>query len=198
MRTVFPPLLAAVRRAGMRVYHIVPGGMDVHHLPGYQRALQLAGPKPTRQRIKFDDPVMASLQQFRRDHVLPGQNNLPAADTGPIQLGFQQQSTPWQDEGVVETSEQLIALLQADGINHLVYCGFTINVCIQTAPSGMVYMSRAGAMCSAIRQAVTAMENRQSVHFEAHKEHALWNVAVNRGFIFDLNDFVEAISEPPL
>src|SRR6185295_9960673 len=43
---VFPPLLAAVRRSPLPVFHVV-GGRDYYsHLPGYQQTKQLAEPAP--------------------------------------------------------------------------------------------------------------------------------------------------------
>ncbi|HEX4123846.1 MAG TPA: hypothetical protein VHY37_03905, partial [Tepidisphaeraceae bacterium] len=151
-RSVFEPLLAAVRGVGMRVYHVVPGGIDVQGHPGYQRAIRLAGPKPKRPRIEVADPLMAEIRKFRDANVMPGANNYPPTDrVGKIELTILKQAWPVGEEGIAETSEQLFALCQDDGINHLVYCGFTINVCIQTAPGGMVFMNRAGLMCSAIR-----------------------------------------------
>jgi hypothetical protein len=51
-------------------------------------------------------------------------------------------------------------------------------------------MRRTGMICSALRQAVTAVENRESARTEAHKEEALWRVALAFGFVFDVDDFV--------
>ena len=49
---VFPPLLAAVRASRLPVFHVVGGGKDYHsHLPGYQRALKLAGKKTAPARV---------------------------------------------------------------------------------------------------------------------------------------------------
>lgn len=191
-QTVLPGLLAAVRAAGTRAYHVVPGGVDCGAFPGYQRALQLAGPRPSRPRIQIDDPLMQAVEQFKADHAMPGAHNWPPRDR-KIQFGFPEQATPVGEEGVVETSEQLLALCQADGINHLVYCGFAINECIMVARGGMVDLGRYGLMCSAVRQAVTAIENKESARTQAHKEQALWQVAHGRGFVFDLDDFVQAI-----
>ena len=58
----------------------------------------------------------------------------------------------------------------------------------------MVDMSRAGVMCSVLRQAVTAVENRESARNEAHKAEALWRVALAFGFVFDVDDFVTQLN----
>ena len=55
-------------------------------------------------------------------------------------------------------------------------------------------MSQRGVMCSALRQAVTAVENRETARNELCKEIGLWRVALAFGFVFDVEDFVGAIS----
>jgi len=78
-------------------------------------------------------------------------------------------------------------------VNHLVYAGFAINWCLLMSSGGMVDMTRHGVLCSALRQAVTAVENKESARGEQHKEEALWRVAVGFGFIFDVHDFMTAL-----
>lgn len=48
--------------------------------------------------------------------------------------------------------------------------------------------------CPAIRQAVTAVENKETARGELCKEIGLWRVALAFGFVFDLDDFVSAIA----
>src|SRR3954470_9977649 len=53
---VFPPLLAAVRASPLPVFHVVGGEHDYYsHLPGYRRALRLAGTGDGRE-TRGDDP----------------------------------------------------------------------------------------------------------------------------------------------
>ena len=54
-------------------------------------------------------------------------------------------------------------------------------------------MSRRGVMCSAFRQAVTAVENKETARQELNKELALWRVALAFGFVFDVDDFVDGL-----
>ncbi|MCU0963421.1 MAG: hypothetical protein MUF48_25295 [Pirellulaceae bacterium] len=49
-------------------------------------------------------------------------------------------------------------------------------------------MSQHGVMCSTIRQATTAVENRESARQQWAKELALWRVALAWGFVFDVDD----------
>lgn len=54
-------------------------------------------------------------------------------------------------------------------------------------------MSRRRILCSTIRQATTAVENKESARQELHKEEALWRVGLDFGFVFDLEDFMDAL-----
>ncbi len=65
------------------------------------------------------------------------------------------------------------------------------------SPGGMEEMSRYGAMCSAIRQATTAVENRASARHEWAKELALWRVALAWGFVFDVDDVIQSLTGSP-
>lgn len=55
-------------------------------------------------------------------------------------------------------------------------------------------MARHGVICSALRQAVTAVENRETARLELCKEIALWRVALAYGFVFDVSAFVAALA----
>lgn len=190
---VMPSLLATVRASAMTLLHVVGGGDYYCTYPGYQRALALAGPSPTVSHIATDS-TYEELQRFRSRHVFVGQHNRADVDRGFAQLDFAPTVRPYGDEGVAEDAIQLAALCQEAGINHLIYTGFAINWCLLMSPGGMVDMQRTGMICSALRQAVTAVENRESARTEAHKEEALWRVALAFGFVFDVDDFVTQLN----
>jgi len=189
---VFPPLLATVRSSPMPVFHVV-GGRDYYsHLPGYRRAVQLAGPSPEYPPVT-KDPVLERLEKFRGEKVFVGARNRPDVDEGWKQLTFAPQAMPVDQEGIAENGHQLAALCRAHGINHLVYIGFAINWCLLMSPGGMVDMGRYGVMCSTIREAVTAVENKETARGEREKQQALWRTAINSGFVFGLEDFTKAV-----
>lgn len=201
-RTVFPQLLGAVRRQGFRLFHVVGGGDYHKSYPGYRRALELAGPSPSRPEQIAVDETLRCLRQFRSEHVFVGKHNAEDVRRGVAGLDFAPQAEPRGDEFVAEDGHQLFALCKHHGINHLIYAGFAINWCLLMSPGGMLDMSQRGLMCSAIRQAVTAVENKETARRELCKEVGLWRVALAFGFVFDLNDFVTAITgvqapEPP-
>ena len=60
---------------------------------------------------------------------------------------------------------------------------------------GMADMQKHGLMCSALRQATVAVENKQSAREQLCKEFALWRVALAFGFVFDVDDFVASIGK---
>jgi len=55
-------------------------------------------------------------------------------------------------------------------------------------------MGRRGVACSALRQAVTAIENRDTAREELAKEIGLWRVALMFGWVFDVPDFIDALA----
>lgn len=189
---IFPDLLATLRRAGVTLFHVVGGGDYYRDYPGYQRAVTLAGPAPARSQVP-SDPALAELRRFRSRAVFVGEHNRADVDAGFRQLDFPHMARPQGDEGIAEDAHQLTALCLDAGINHLIYAGFAINWCLLMSPGGMVDMSRHGVMCSALRQAVTAVENKESARTQAHKEEALWRVALAFGFVFDVNNLITQV-----
>jgi len=193
---VFPPLLAAVRASPLPVFHVV-GGRDYYsHLPGYQRARQLAENTPEPARIK-PDPTHAALCRLREQHSSPGARNLADVAAGFARLDFAPTARPLGDEGIAENGTQLAALCRAHDINHLVYVGFALNWCLLMSPGGMVDMARHGCLCSTIAEATTAVENRETARDEREKQQALWRVALEFGFVFGLADFLAALKNLP-
>jgi hypothetical protein len=192
-RSVFPGLLSAVRRSDMHLFHVVGGGEYYKDLPGYQRARELAGPEPpTPERIK-PDPILEELKRFRSENVFVGSHNQEDVASGFKKVNFTREARPEGDEGVSENAHQLFALCREERVNHLIYAGFAINWCLLLSPGGMADMGRRGLMCSAVRQAVTAVENRETARKELCKEIALWRVALAFGFVFDVDDLIRAL-----
>ena len=193
---VFPPLLSAVRASPMKLFHVV-GGRDYYtHLSGYKNTLKLAGPSPTYAQIT-KDPVYEAQEKFRRAHVFVGEKNQADVDAGWKFLDFAPEARPVGDEPIAEDGHQLAAVCRANGINHLVYIGFAINWCLLMSPGGMVDMGRYGLMCSTIREAVTAVENKETARTEREKQQGLWRVAINSGFVFGVDDFTKLVKALP-
>ena len=193
-RTVFPPLLAAVRKSPLRLFHVVGGGDYYKDCRGYKRAVDLAAMAPEPPVQVEGDPALRALQQFRSERVWRGAHNNADGARLSEALDFLPEARPADEEGVAEDTPQLLALCRDAGINHLIYTGFAIDACLLMSPGGMIDMSRHGVMCSAIRQAVTAVENRETARTEAAKELALWRVAVMFGFVFDADDLVRVLT----
>ena len=193
VRDVFPPLFAAVRASGMPLFHVVGGGEYYKELPGYRRAVALAGPEPEPPAQVEVDPIREQLAAFKRDRVFVGAHNAEDVSRGFDQIDFPEEARPQGDEGVAANAAQLLALCREAGVNHLVYCGFAINWCLLLSPGGMADMQKHGVMCSALRQATLAVENRETADDQLCKELALWRVALAFGFVFDVENFVGAL-----
>ncbi|MCC7263954.1 MAG: hypothetical protein IT369_15685 [Candidatus Latescibacteria bacterium] len=194
-RRVFPGLLAAVRPSPLPLFHVVGGGDYYHQCPGYQRAVALAGPSPGPLPQVERDPVLDQLHAFRSQHVFVGAHNRDDVQRGFKALDFLPEARPLDHEGVAEDGHQLFALCKEKGINHLIYAGFAINWCLLLSPGGMADMSKRGLMCSAIRQAVTAVENKETARDQLCKELGLWRVALAFGFVFDVDALVGALEQ---
>ncbi|HOZ46211.1 MAG TPA: hypothetical protein PLO37_02280 [Candidatus Hydrogenedentes bacterium] len=192
-RDVFPRLLAAVRASDLTLFHVVGGGDYYKHLPGYQHAVEIAGPAPEALPTVASDPIRDALAAHKQTYGYPATHNLDDIARGFARLDFAPNTKPLDGEGVAENGHQLHALCREKGINHLIYSGFAINWCLLLSPGGMAEMQKYGLMCSAIRQATTAVENKASARNEWCKELALWRVALAFGFVFDVDDFVGAL-----
>ncbi len=191
--TVFPKLLGAVREAKMTLFHVVGGGKYYQNLPGYRRAVELAGPPPAGPESIRSNAGLERLRAFRSEHVFVGKHNEADVNRGFARVDFPPEARPVGDEGVAENGYQLFALCKAAGISHLIYAGFAINWCLLLSPGGMHEMSGRGIMCSAFRQATTAVENKESCRAQWAKELGLWRVALAFGFVFDVDPFVAAL-----
>jgi nicotinamidase-related amidase len=154
----------------------------------------LAGPTPSALPCVGSDPALAELRRFKAEHVYVGRHNEADVQRGFERIDFAAETRPLDTEGIAENGHQLHALCAEAGVNHLIYTGFAINWCILLSPGGMAEMSGRGFMCSAIRQATSAVENRETAREERCKEIALWRVALAYGFVFDVSDFIQGIS----
>ena len=192
-RVVFPRLLGAARAARVPVLHVVGGGTYYKALPGYRRAVSLAAPEPPAPPLIGVDRSLEELRKLRHRWISVGSHNEADVERGFARLDFMPSARPVGDEGVAENSHQLFALCREAGISHLIYAGFAINWCLLMSPGGMVDMERRGLMCSAFREAVTAVENRETARQELAKELALWRVSLAFGFVFDVDDFISAL-----
>jgi len=192
-RTTLKQLLDTAREKGMRVIHVV-GWNNTYYtdLPGYKRAKELAGETAPTVYIK-EDPTSRARWDYRSKHAFPGENNLDIHNLEKEGLHFDPYYIPNNDEYVCENGDQLFAVCQKEGINHLIYSGFAINFCLTFSPGGMVDLSRHGVTCSVVRQCTTAVENKESIDGELNKEYGLWLTSMMFGFIYDLPDLLKAL-----
>lgn len=198
-----PELLTTVRDRNIRLFHVASDESYCHMLPGYKRTLELMAQEHavcsnsisnsfSAKRLE-PSSILEDLNNFRMKNCSYGLHNRQDIEDGFENLDFAPEAKPLDSEEIAVSSDQLVTLCRTYGINHLVYTGFNINWCLHTSPCGMVDMNRNGFMCSTIRQAVTAVENKETARHEICKEIALWRVALEYGFVFNIDDFIASV-----
>ncbi len=189
-RTIFPQLLSSVRGSGIKLFHVVGGGDYYKDYPGYSNTVRLAGPESAPFEKIESEPILDKLRKFK---VQLGNHNAEDVQNGFENLDFAKEAKPVGDEGIAKDTHQLFALCKEHGVNHLIYAGFAVNWCLLLSPGGMAEMSKHGVMCSVLRQAVTAVENKETARGQICKQIALWRVALAFGYVFDVDDLIRAI-----
>ncbi len=187
---VMPALLAAVRGSPLRLVHMCSGEALCKNLPGYRADLA----KPVSFAQVEQDEVSQTLRAFKTDHAFPGRHNLPSYEVYARLMKFPEHETPLPGEDIVCDEGQLLALCRLHGINHLIYIGYNINWCIQFANGGFLHLYRHGLLCSTVRGAVTAVENRETARANGGLEQALWMLSVGFGFVYPLEPFKAALA----
>jgi hypothetical protein len=193
LKEVYPELLKTARESGMRVFHVVGGSDDYwKKYPGYKYTCSICNNAARKYEQTAADACSQKLWKFKEANAMGAHNS---ADTrlGFKRMDFPKEAMPLDNEPIAENAEQLFAVCKRHSINHLIYCGFAINWCLQNSPGGMVDMARYGMICSTIRQATTAVESKESASGELAKEETLWKIALGFGFVFDLQDFTTAL-----
>jgi len=172
LETTLPSLLSALRKNKLKIYHIV----DEKHT----KFTSLPNP--------IKDEVILNLETFKKNNVFPGKHNLSDCNKFKRQPMLIKSNEP-----LLYNGEELHRLCLKDGINHLIYSGFALNWCLQYSPGNMNEMSDRGFMCSTFKETITAVENKESIINEGHKEYALWLTSIKNGFIYSLPEFLSAL-----
>lgn len=190
-RTVVPEVLGAARAAGVPVVHVASDESYARKYPGYKRAQALAGPEPARGPGAVR-PTQEEHPDAEKQRLLFGPRFPEAVQWYSSRLDFPEPARPVRDEYVTTTTHQLNAVLRHLGVWHLIYMGFALNWCLWFSPGGMVDMARLGYRCSCLKEAVTAVENKESVAGELHKQEALWRTSLMFGYVHSAQDFIAA------
>jgi len=190
-----PSLIGAFRDAGIQVIH-VESGEYVEKYDEYHRTMKrIRGKLPKERKLPRPKPDAATraLGEFRMAHVHPGTGNLADIAAAGKMRDIHPSARPLPGEYMVTQSDELQAVCALHGVNHLIYAGFAINYCLLMSPGGMLDMSRRGFLCSAVREATTAVECDFSAGDETAKRLALWNVGLSFGFVYEQNDLEQAL-----
>ena len=188
---VMPQLLAAARAAGLPVIHVATHRYADRY-PGYAVTQGLAGEPPPPPEGAVATAAREAWEAARYG-LIHGEHNVADIDAGWQHIDFPPQMKPRDDEPVAVDAHQLNAVCRERGVWHLIYCGFAINWCLLLSPGGMVDMHRLGYTCSAIRDAVTAVEQKESARAELSKEAALRRVGMLFGLVFTSADLIAAL-----
>lgn len=194
----FPEILDAARAAGVKIYHVPFGAGYFEDMPGYKYVQSLNAEKVAyapSQTAERDDVTKELYAMWDKDKS-PGEENSweAIANIRKNYLNFLPEAMPVGDEPIATTSSELAAAALADGVNHLIYMGFAVDACLLSAAGGMLDMSKHGFMCSAIPEAVTAVESKESVRNGLHTEAALWRISGSFGFLYQKADIVAAMN----
>lgn len=184
-RTTVAPLVRAARSADLPVIHVVaaPGDYIVDGV-----SIPVPDAAPTNQVLR--DATHIELTEHHRDFAHPGRDNIAEVDRRLARPAISRWVQPAAGEHIAYSSAALVDHLRDTGINHLLYSGFTINICLQNSPGGMVDLRRAGAICSVVADAVTAVENAETIANETSKAVTIWLVSVYGGYVYDSDDLI--------
>ena len=193
-KDLLPPFLAKVRKSGILLIHVGDAAQDISHYPGYKAAKALAGENTVNYPRISRGEAVEELAALKHKYGHPGEHNAADIEKGrKMGFDFNKHVRPINDEYVATNSEQLYRICEKHGVDHLIYTGFAINFCLMTSPGGWVDMTRRGVTCSAVKELVTAVENRESIGNELHKEYGLWNLSLNSGVVLEEKDLSKAL-----
>ena len=196
LQTQMPPLIEAFRQAGIQVIHIESGDY-VRKYEEYHKTMKLLkGKMPKEKKLASPKPDAASkaLRMFRDAHVHPGTENKKDISEACRIRDIHPSVRPLPGEHMVTRSDELHALCNLQGVNHLIYAGFAVNYCLLMSPGGMLDMSRRGFLCSVVKDATTAVECDFTARDEMNKQTALWNVALSFGFVYEQADLERSLA----
>ena len=194
MREKFPPLLTAARKAGVPVIHIGTGNEKHRKSPQYAKTLACDPHLIRTPEIPDRAPhpeIRAAWNELRADLSCPGKHN--RSDSGFFTADFGIGAEALPEDYIAFDGDELDAVCRKLDVCHLIYIGFALNFCLDLSPGGMTDMWRRHYVCSAIREATTSVENKESCKTHAHHEQALWRVALRYGFVFHLQDILESL-----
>jgi len=197
MRERIPVVLQTFRNASVNIIHVESGDY-VNKYDAYKETMDLVRPqvdalrKDELPRAKADE-VYYELHNFRSNKVHPGTENFDDIRESWKVRDIDEAVKPLPGEFMITESNELQAVCNMLGVNHLIYIGFAINCCILMSPAGMMEMSPRGFLCSIIKEVTTAVENGFSARTEFGKQIGLWHTALFYGFVYEQDDILNAI-----
>lgn len=185
-----PALVTAARAAGLQVAHVGVGGPPYTEGPIWDKCVAEAGspPPPDEDCIAKDPKLVTRHMRDVFDLYRPQPQEVP-----PHTFSLPAELLPQGDDIIAQYPWQLHRLLKNRGRNHILYTGWALNWCLWFSPCGMSDMDRKGYVCSAVRGACVAIENRESAVGEKNLEYAYWKTSTMWGYIFEYHELVHAL-----
>jgi len=190
-RELLGDFLDKVRLSGMRLIHVADAGqIDLEEYEGRRIIRDLYSDRPDVDPSEYvlADSAVSEIRSFKSRFGHTGEENFQDVAAARKVRGFNPYVRPKGDEPVVINSHQLASYCRDNSIDHLIYTGFAINMCLLLSPGGMLDMARRGIMCSSVRELVTAVENRESARGERNKEYGLWLDGLLYGVVYNKED----------
>ena len=189
----YPSFLKAARESGMRVIHVGAGfEPQLREFAGYH-AVREKYPPVSHEKIAGSEAHKALMDKHWKSTCAADPEAYADIEKSFAGRGFAVK--PLEHEEVVTHTNQLFALCREHGIDHLIYAGFAVNMCLLMSACGMVDMSRHGLMCSVVGDLTTAVENKASILHQSNREYGLWMFAIQSGYVFLSDDLKKAFSE---
>lgn len=189
----YPSFLEAVRESGVRTIHVGAGfEPQLQEFPGYHAVREKYPPIKT-EKIEASEAHKANMDRHWKNTCSADPEAYADIERSFTGRGFAVR--PLDHEEVVTHSNQLLALCREHGIEHLIYAGFAVNMCLIMSSCGLVDMSRHGLMCSVVGDLTTAVENKASITQQSNREYGLWMFALQSGYVFLSEDLKRAFEE---
>jgi len=205
---VIVPLVAAARRAGIRVVH-ANLRFILERYPEWlacttpeERAPE--GPPRAQSGATAADPrawpptewVEAWRSEHRRQIWGMGTSWDAGARVANLSSDIPPPVQPQPGDLLACWREQMDRLLSRDGIRVLFYAGFEATECLQFKPYGMANMQDLGYLCCAIREATTTYEVAETLDGFWRTRCALVEIEARWGYTVAATDLLQAWSGP--
>lgn len=179
------PSLKAARAVGMPIAHVQGANIA-------DKYMHLQPPMPPVQPSQsYRKPI--SDHYSRRQSRVYGEGFMQWSEWSSIDIA--DPVKPIDGEVVVVATEQFDDWLRSQGIDTLIYTGFTTNLCILDSPAAIKAMASLGYRCVILREATAAIEFPETMETRSHTQNAIRYIEAWWGYSASAADFRQACSK---